>query len=639
MTATKSLFVSLLTAQLIAGVNAAVSAEEMKFAQLQERARVVDRTPVSVGELELTSAVPLETTPGGTGDSQLVPGTTTNAVASGSLVEVVRKGDSQGVKALLEEKIDVNLADEKGRTALMVAAIKGDADMVKLLIDAGADWHMKDADGKTAQQLATTSNNDEIAKLIGEHAMELLMQKNPDFAFFAAIKRGDLEAAKKAFEKGADNDVKTKNPRFGGVGHQTALMLAAKRNDINILKYLLDNRAHVNAVDSKGKAAIDYYPSEECASLLRAKGAKPYAAKTMNESLIRAIEKNDADVVRACLDKGADPNHYGYDGEPALVEAVKYSSLEIMTNLVGHGASPNFGCDPGFQPEFAKSDGATPLYWAGLRGPSLAKWLINCGAKVNIKTRNGTTPLMYAASAKGGAETLKVLLTAGAKVNAQRADGSTALSTAVAEDNAETIKVLIDSGADTNVKDSAGRPLFVSAAADGHADGVKLLIKKVTDPTLKDLALQTASYGGHATVVKILIENGANVNAKDSKGNSAVVYAAEGGNDNVVKILIQAGAKDLPSGYDKSGDPVSTKELTKAEWKEKLAKRVPAYAAAGAILVPQTDFVRWFGNPVKTQTVGDRAFWYYQCTDGTIQLDLDGGNLHAGTVAGRVNDY
>ncbi len=600
---------------------------------------MVDRTPVSVGELELTSAVLLETTPGGTGDSQPFPGTATNAVASGSLVEVVRKGDSQGVKALLAQKIDVNLASEGGRTALMVAAIKGDADMVKLLIDAGADWHMKDADGKTAQQLATTTNNDEIAKLIGEHAMEILMQKNPDVAFFVAIKRGDLDTAKKAYEKGADNDVKTKNPSFGGTGHQTALMLAVKRNDTNILKFLLDNRAQVNAVDSKGKAAIDYDPSEESASLLRAKGAKPFAAETLNESLIQAIEKKDADVVSACLNKGADPNHYAYGGEPALVEAVKYGSIEIITNLVGHGASPNMGCDPGFQDDFAKSDGATALYWASLRGAALAKWLIDCGAKVNVKTRDGTTPLMYAASAKGGAETVKVLLTAGARVNAQRADGSTALSTAVAANDAETIKVLIDAGADEKAKDSKGRPLLVSAAASGDAEGVKLLIKTVPDQSLKDLALRTAAYHGHAAVVEILLANGADVNAKDSKGKSAVAYAAEAGKDNVVKTLIQAGAKDVPSVYDKSGNAVSAINLTKAEWKTLLAKRIPAFAVAGAIMVRQADFVRWFGNPMRTQTVGDRAYWYYQCTDGTIQLDLDAGNLHVGDVVGRVNDY
>jgi len=60
----------------------------------------------------------------------------------------------------------------------------------------------------------------------------------------------------------------------------------------------------------------------------------------------------------------------------------------------------------------------------------------------------------------------------------------------------------------------------------------------------KDKELTDAADSGYAEKVKKLIKEGANVNAKDKDGNTALMYAAFMGNTDIVKILKEAGAKE-----------------------------------------------------------------------------------------------
>jgi len=293
--------------------------------------------------------------------------------------------------------------------------------------------------------------------------------------------------------------------------------------------------------------------------------------------------------------------------------------------------------DPSADPN---NDGPTPVYWATTRSPDLVKLLTALGANVNVQTRDGTTPLMKAASLTNAVETVKFLVTVGAGVDTKRKDGATALSIAVEENNSEAVRFLLDSGASTQAEDSKGRSLLVAAASEGDTATFKLLLKKTTDPALRILALMSASYYGHVAIGKLLVEAGVDLNTKDNKGNSAVMYAASTGQDDMVKWLIQAGAKDRPPGYSAKGEPLSAKDLTKAEWKAKLARKVSTYAATGKVIqIYEKDFVRSFGTPIRTQTIGNSTYWYYKCKDGTIQLVLHAGNLAAGVMQGDVNDF
>jgi hypothetical protein len=80
--------------------------------------------------------------------------------------------------------------------------------------------------------------------------------------------------------------------------------------------------------------------------------------------------------------------------------------------------------------------------------------------------------------------------------------------------------------------------------------------------------------------------------------------------------------------------------MTKAEWLSKLAGRYGQYAQMRIIYSwKASDFKSFMGEPDSTQTVGDQAFWYYECADGSIQLSMNAPNLSVGVMQGQIRDY
>ena len=81
-------------------------------------------------------------------------------------------------------------------------------------------------------------------------------------------------------------------------------------------------------------------------------------------------------------------------------------------------------------------------------------------------------------------------------------------------------------------------------------------------------------------------------------------------------------------------------KLSKAQWKVKLADKYGALVDMGTIAGwDKAGFQQLMGAPSKTQTVEGTAFWYFECSDGTIQLELNSGALAAGLMQGKINDY
>ena len=122
-----------------------------------------------------------------------------------------------------------------------------------------------------------------------------------------------------------------------------------------------------------------------------------------------------------------------------------------------------------------------------------------------------------------------------------------ALITATRKRNPEQIKMALDAGADIDTKaEEYGAPL-VFAASNGYTKTAKLLIDNGANVNAKryyfDLPpLMCATANGHAKTAKLLIDNGANVNAKDNHDYTPLIWAAIGGNTKTAKLLIDNGA-------------------------------------------------------------------------------------------------
>lgn len=91
---------------------------------------------------------------------------------------------------------------------------------------------------------------------------------------------------------------------------------------------------------------------------------------------------------------------------------------------------------------------------------------------------------------------------------------------------------------------------------------------------------------------------------------------------------------------DKPSSSNEAVKLNKAQWKAKLTDKYGALVGMGTIAGwNKTEFQQLMGTPATTQTVDGTAFWYFECSDGTIQLELNSGALSAGLMQGKINDY
>ena len=147
------------------------------------------------------------------------------------------------------------------------------------------------------------------------------------------------------------------------------------------------------------------------------------------------------------------------------------------------------------------------------------KHLIDLGVCVDAKDRSGNTALHWA-SGNGHADVVELLIGKGVKVGVRNGRGETPLSCVIRscwrdiEKAKAIIEALIKAGADINAKNKDG-----------------------------NTALHWVSECGHADVVKLLINAGADINAKNKDGDTALHRVSERGHADVVKLLIKEGAK------------------------------------------------------------------------------------------------
>lgn len=99
-----------------------------------------------------------------------------------------------------------------------------------------------------------------------------------------------------------------------------------------------------------------------------------------------------------------------------------------------------------------------------------------------------------------------------------------------------------------NVPDSCGTPPLLLAAGNNRGSVVALLLKHGANPNATETALNTtplhwASYKGHITIIEMLLQAGADVNARDKVGRSPLDMAADGGQTAVIKFLTEHGGR------------------------------------------------------------------------------------------------
>jgi ankyrin repeat protein len=184
---------------------------------------------------------------------------------------------------------------------------------------------------------------------------------------------------------------------------------------------------------------------------------------------------------------------------------------------------------------------------------NLVQKLIDKGVDVNKVDKYGKNALLYATS-YNHKDTVEMLLRNGAVVDMKNSYGETSLKLAIFKGYIDIVKLLIEYGADTNAEGNKGVTALMAAAANGQEEIVETLLKNNANPNLTAFGDNTVLMSAvkYPRIVKILIMHNANVSQKDSFGRSALIWAVHNKNIESCKILLENGAD--PNLSDQKGE-------------------------------------------------------------------------------------
>jgi uncharacterized protein len=442
-------------------------------------------------------------------------------------------------------------------------------------------------------------------------------------AIAEASMNGDVSLVYTLLKHGAD-------PNARGSFGTPPLHWRVRVDDLETTKRLLKAGADPNGLTERGVSplslAIANGNSEMVSVLLRA-GADANQAQPSGEThLMMAAEVGVLAVVEQLLKHGAhvdarDPNY----GQTALMFAARAGTADVVSTLLANGANPNFATFVGETPGFIKPNsvpgfgygvgiirggvpadrgrreptpgGMTPLLYAARHDRiEVAKRLIAAGADVNAKEANGIWPLLMAISNNNMA-VAHYLLEHGSHVDGQDWYGRSPLWEAVNVRNLyvhnatfkngidrgpvlELIRALLAAGADVNARtketppfrhhlleitgslewvDFTGQTPFLTASLAGDVTVMKLLLEHGANPhigTYQGTSPLMAAAGVNWVVaqtwtegpdqlleaVKLCVDLGMDVNQANSMGITALHGAANRGSDNIIGFLVERGA-------------------------------------------------------------------------------------------------
>ena len=399
----------------------------------------------------------------------------------------VQFGYNDLAKELIKEGADVNarasdMETEGGMDMLYYAVRNNNPEMTKILIDKGLDKN-RDYGYEYSYYLtdiAIDNNNLDVLKLLVKRgdSKETLIPK--------AVEQNNIEMVKYLLSIGQDIDAQI---FYDGFWVNSPLKVAAENEYIEMAKFLIDEGANLNSADDYMLYAYNNYDitkllvdndifnlntnttKEEAIKLV--KDGKYYEIEKLllsedsnnidgYDELMNAISKgdmkaleklvkddtdlnkqydkitplglaaarNDKEMVKFLVEKGADINLEDGYGYTPLIKAMKYRNIDLAKNIVDLKPDLNAICS---------ATGDTPLTYLAREvwfGTDLCYYMIKNGADVNKKNDNGDTPLIVAVqNVVGSYGMLGVIINMGADYNIKNKEGKTAMDIVMEEND------------------------------------------------------------------------------------------------------------------------------------------------------------------------------------------------------------
>ena len=412
-------------------------------------------------------------------------------------LDAVQKKDLPKINTLLKQGANINAREHiNGHFALQYAVYWPDASLVKLLLDKGADVNLTDTGGTTALIDATRSSGPEYTAIV-----KLLVERGANVR--------------------ADDDA--------------AILSAAKNAAPETVKLLLSKGARVNATDTESEG---------------------------DTVLMQASSGASAATVEMLLSAGADINATNNNGETALIKAValdhRYSPnqrLPIIDLLLRKGADVNAKDHKGRTPLFHSVVQYMSEAGGVIAHVEVVQLLLDRGADIRATDEQGDTVLIRAISARSSTDIVQTLLAKGVPLDVQNKKGTSALMIAAGNGNENLLALLLDKSPDLNLKDSEDATALDYAVRDGQIKAAKILFAKSArskqEYSENDLivavnngALLNAVTRNNLTEVKNLLASGASIETRTRHNETPLMLAVEYGygGDEVTNYLIEKGA-------------------------------------------------------------------------------------------------
>lgn len=199
--------------------------------------------------------------------------------------------------------------------------------------------------------------------------------------------------------------------------------------------------------------------------------------RDLNGELLGAILHKDIGQIKQLIKEGADPNAVYKNDSLLSLTVINTLDIETIETLISLGANPNI----------RDASQTTPLMIAsfnkdyqGDRYPDVMKALVAGGADINLRDSDGKTALILAITSSSESEArivtrIKYLISLDAQINIQDNNSYSALMYAVKYHRNKIAKILISAGADINAKDSFGQTVLTLARQEKLTDIIKLL--------------------------------------------------------------------------------------------------------------------------------------------------------------------
>jgi ankyrin repeat protein len=490
---------------------------------------------------------------------------------SEELTRAISDGDWTLATLLIKSIVDMDVADELGRTLLHWAVIADNRNFVETILDHGATLDIIDNSGMTPLDWAIFSRKRAIAGLLIKRGADINKLDPAGRALLhRAVQDNNEEFVDLLLSCGARPEIQN------NLGW-TPLHLAAYRGRVKLMKKLLRAGADIEARTSSGMAAI------HCAA---GKGHLPASALLLKHDI--ALEVKDS--------RGNTPLHCAADGGWAEIAA-------LLLRHGAHAAPKNddrktplhlavAGChrettalliSSGVAIDATDWNGGTVLHCLimdrrsaalpSMKGPEgkisanlkgtkrlqrigereMAEFLIASGANPLARDNKNKTPLHYAIQ-KGTREIIELYIDLGIT---RDKDAEDIITFALQEGNDDVAALFIEKETSIDLRKFQEAFLMHSAAKKGQVKLLESLIKKGSAVNEKDREEKTPlHYASSPEMVHLLAINGADLNVRSKSGRTPLHYAIEGNRPAVLEKLLSYGA-DANRNFGFSYSPLS----------------------------------------------------------------------------------